>query len=608
MEELYYKASVLRALSLISTSKAGSGHPTSCLSAADMTAVLFDKYFSFDLLNPNDIRNDRIIFSKGHAAPLLYSAFSLAGAYSRADLLKLRKYGNPFEGHPSSNFKYAPVATGSLGQGLSIGAGMALLSKKENIDNHIFVLMGDGEIAEGQVYEAVNFASYYKLDNLVGFVDVNKLGQTGPTMFDNANNYENIFFAHGANTIVIDGNNPFAVDKALSEAVGARNGKPTIIIANTIKGKGISFLEGKMGFHGKPLKEDELEKALLELKVDKSIISDNSILFNLKDISSRKIKEKKDHKSEKLPLFKVGEEIATRDSFGKAILNCDEIYVFDGDVGNSTSTNGFKEKYPDNFVECFIAEQNMVSSALGFACLGKVPLVSSFGAFLTRSFDQIRMANISKVGIKFNGSHAGVSVGEDGPSQMALEDIAMFTSIPGSVVIQPSDANSCIGLVDEFMKISGVGYFRTLRPKTKVIYEEANSFRIGGSKVLRSSDKDLLLVVATGICVEEALKAYEKLLELNINISIVDAYSIKPLDVLTINNCIEKIQKKIIITVEDHYIDGGLGSMVASELSGKVEIKRMAVREVPRSGSGEELMKILEIDSDAIVNEVRRHI
>lgn len=613
MEELYSKINILRALSLISTTEAGSGHPTSCLSAADILGVIFDRYFSFDIKNPNDLRNDRIIMSKGHASPLLYSAFAISGAFERKDFLTLRKFGSNLEGHPTPRFVFAPVATGSLGQGLSVGAGMALMSKKLSIDNHTFVIMGDGEVAEGQIYEAVNFASFHKLDNLIGIIDVNRLGQTGPTMFDSAVPYENIFFAHGANTTVINGNNPFAVDKALEEAMAVKNGKPSIIIANTIKGAKISFLEGRENLHGKALSKDDLKKALVELKVDENIIEDNSVLFNLKDINARIVVDEKKTAAEPLIDYEIGEEVATREAFGKAFTNegltNNKVYAFDGDVSNSTYTDKFKEKIPERFIECFIAEQNMVSSALGIQVFDRIPLVSTFGAFLTRAFDQIRMAAISGANIKFNGSHVGVSIGEDGPSQMALEDIAMFASIPGSIILQPSDANSCLGLVHDLFSSEGIGYIRTMRGATKVIYENSKDFKIGGSRVLRSSDNDLLVVIATGICVHEALRAYDEMQSSNVNVCIIDTYSIKPLDIETIKKQLEKAQKKVVITVEDHYVNGGLGDIVASNLSKeKVEISKLAINEVPRSGRKEELLKNYKIDSSAIIEAVKNYI
>lgn len=613
MEELYSKANILRALSLISTTEAGSGHPTSCLSAADIIAVIFDKYLAFDIKNPSDPRGDRIIMSKGHASPLLYSAFAASGAFGREELLTLRKFGSNFEGHPTLRFPFTPVATGSLGQGLSVGAGMALISKKLSVDNHIFVVMGDGEVAEGQVYEAVNFASHYKLDNLIGIIDVNRLGQTGPTMFDSSVSYENIFFAHGANTVVVDGHNPFAIDKALEEAMAAKNGKPTIIIANTIKGAKVSFLEGKENLHGKVLSEEDLKRALVELRVDENIIKDNSVLFYLKDISGRTIKEEEKTIEESLVDYKMGEEIATREAFGKALVregsSNNKIYVFDGDVSNSTYTDKFKEKIPERFVECFIAEQNMVSAALGAQAYDRIPLISTFGAFLTRAFDQIRMARISNANIKFNGSHAGASIGEDGPSQMALEDIAMFAAVPNSIILQPSDANSCLGLISAFFNSEGIGYIRTMRGATKAIYENSQNFKIGGSRVLKKSSSDLLVIVATGISVHEALKAYKELQGSSINICVIDAYSIKPLDVETIKKQLETAQKKIVITVEDHYANGGLGDIVASSLSNeKAEFLKLAINEVPRSGKKEELLKNYRIDAQAIIETVKKYI
>src|SRR3989344_193973 len=568
--DLQQKANILRALCLIATSEASSGHPTSCLSAADVSTVLFDKYFKYDINNPDNVNNDRFILSKGHAAPLLYSVFALAGGLKREKLLTLRKFKSDLEGHPTPRFKYYEASTGSLGQGLSIGAGMALVAKKDKLTYKTYVLLGDGEIAEGQIYEAGNFSSLQNLDNLIAIIDVNSLGQTGKTAFEyNLGHYEKIFSSLGFITQVIDGHNFQEIEQAFDESINNKSGKPFVIIAKTVKGKGVSFLEDREDFHGKAVPKEDLNLALSELGVSEDIIHDKTVLFTFKYPQSTEQKIQNRFAAD--AVFSQKEEMATREALGFALLELgkrdNSIFVFDGDVANSTYTDKFKKEFPDRFIECFIAEQNMVSAACGVSARGKTPFVATFGAFLTRAFDQIRMAKISGANIKFVGSHAGVSIGEDGPSQMALEDIAMFQTIPDSVILQPCDAVSAFKLTFELVNHKGISYLRTLRPKTNNIYKNDEDFEIGGSKILRQSEKDELVVVASGITVFEALKSYDSLISKNINICVIDAYSIKPLDKKSILACLDKSKRKIIVTVEDHDISGGLGDAVLSAIS-----------------------------------------
>ena len=608
-QDLKNKASLVRKWCLVSTTSAGSGHPTTCLSSADLATVLFDNFFSYDIKNPESKNNDKLIFSKGHAAPLFYTLFSLSGAFSPEKLRTLRKFDSDLEGHPTPRFPFTVSATGSLGQGLSVGSGTALSGKKDNLSFKTYVLLGDGEMAEGNVWEAANFASFYKLNNLIAILDVNRLGQSQETMFGvETSEYEKRFKAFGWETVVIDGHNHEQIQDAFEQATNNKTQKPFIIIAKTVKGKGVSFIEDKDGWHGKALKKDELERALKEL----GEIND-SLRFKLQHRTSHNLKENQAEEQDQLSTaleYKKGEEVATREAFGQTLAELGKenslIYSLDGDTKNSTFAEDFKNVSPDRFVECFIAEQNMAALAVGLSKTGKIPFVSTFAAFLTRAFDQIRMAGISKANIKFVGSHAGISIGEDGPSQMALEDFAMFGAIPESVIIHPSDAASTARLIPCLLLHQGISYLRTLRPKTPVLYDKDEEFQVGGSKILKKSEKDLLTVAACGITVYEALKAYEELKKEGISIRIVDCYCLKPLDKKTLEQCSNKTIKPIIITVEDHYEHGGLGDFVLSALSGQnVRVEKMAVGKLPRSGTKEELLDYEEISAKHIVKRVK---
>lgn len=606
---LQEKAKLVRAWSLRSTTAAGSGHPTTCLSAADVATVLFDTYFRYDLADPLHLGNDRFILSKGHAAPLLYSLFALSGAFSPEELLTLRKFDSRLEGHPTPRFPYSDASTGSLGQGLSIGAGLAYIAKNEKLPYKTFVLTGDGELAEGQVWEALNFASYYKLDNLIVIADINRLGQSQETMFEHhIDEYMNRFRAFGADVMGIDGHNLQEIDSAYKDALANKSGKPYVIVAKTFKGSGVSFLENKDGWHGKPLKQDDLEKALKELGD-----LDEALRFSLKKPSNITISSgvKKTRKSavQSKVTYKIGDEIATREVYGAVLAGIGEsdpaIYALDAEVKNSTFSQDFKKVFPERFVECFIAEQNMVGVAVGMARAGKKPFVSTFAAFLTRAFDQIRMAGIGHANITFVGSHSGVSIGEDGSSQMGLEDMAMFGTIPNSVVIHPADAVTTVAMLPLLAEHAGISYLRTLRPKTNVLYDHSEEFHIGGSKVLRSSKKDSLTIAATGITVFEALKAYDILLSKGVTVRVIDCYSVKPVDKATLLAGLEQTKERVVITVEDHFEHGGLGDFVLDALSSSgAVVKKLAVNHFSRSGKGTELLQDAEIDADAIVKAV----
>ena len=608
--ELQEKAKLIRKWSLISTTEAGSGHPSSCLSAADITAVLFDKYFTYDIARPLKINNDRFVLSKGHAAPLLYTLFGMAGAYPLEELKTLRKFGSRFEGHPVPRYVYAEAATGSLGQGLSVGAGLALLAKRENLPFKSYVLLGDGESAEGQVWEAANFASFHKLDNLIAILDANRFAQSGETMFGHQiENYVTRFHAFGFETIAIDGHNLEEIDKAFQQAVNNNNGKPFAIIARTLKGKGVSLMEDKGGWHGKALKKEELKKALEELGT-----TNDALRFQFKKPASGA------EASPKAPLaadtsidisFDPKKEYATREVFGETLTKMgqhnQEIYALDADVKNSTFTDNFLKAIPERFVECYIAEQNMVSVAAGLSRLGKTPFVATFAAFLTRAADQIRMARVSEANIKFVGSHVGVSIGEDGPSQMGLEDIALFGTLPGTAVLQPSDAVSTAKLVPQMAAWPGMAYMRTLRPKTPVLYDDAQDFFIGGSQVLRQSDDDTLTIAATGITVFEALKAADELEKEGIHVRVVDIYSINPIDKSTLIKCLHETKQPTLITVEDHFYHGGMGDFADEAIEElNLRVHKMAVTGISESGTMEQLLNKAGIDASNIVGKVKQ--
>ncbi len=605
IERLEKIARLIRYYAIVSTSEAGSGHPTSALSAVElMVGLLFGGVFRFD---PDDLghpNNDRLIFSKGHATPLLYSLWAVAGRLSEDDLLTYRKFGSPLEGHPTLAFKYTEVATGSLGQGLSIGAGMALNAKMDNLPYRTFVLLGDSEMSEGSQWEAIQIAAHYKLDNLVGVIDVNRLGQRGETMYGHdIGAYEKRVSAFGWKTITVDdGHSLPGILSAYEEAMKA-NGSPTMIIARTIKGKGVSLVEDKNGFHGKALTKEDAEKAVKELgEIDKNVRG---------EISRPETKRTKEKAPEKIkgPEYPADKPVATRAAYGKALKRIYPAYphivALDGEVSNSTNAEEFRDAYPERFFEMYLAEQNMVGIALGLARRGKVPFVSTFAAFMTRAFDQIRMSQYSDANIKFCGSHAGVSIGEDGPSQMGLEDLAMFRTLQPCAVLYPSDAYATERLVEEMAKRQGMAYMRTTRGKTPILYGPEDEFPIGGSKVLKRSDNDAVAVVTAGITVFQALKAYEDLRKDGVSVRVVDLYSLKPIDADTLMEAAE--QTRALVTVEDHVREGGLGDAVRLALEGNIKapVYSLAVTKIPKSGKPEKLLDYEGISSAAIASKIR---
>lgn len=608
LKDLSAIANQLRILSIESTTAAGSGHPTSSCSAADLVAGLFFGRMKLDPSRPRARENDRFILSKGHAAPLLYAVWEELGHIQREDLKELRKLSSPLEGHPTPRLDFVDVATGSLGQGLSAGVGMALEAQMDKLDVNIYVLMGDGEMAEGSIWEAASYAGLRKLEHLVAIVDVNRLGQNSATAFGwDLDVYRKRFEAFGWDAIEIDGHEMDAIMKAYEEI--GKSGKPLAIIARTLKGKGIPDVEGKLDWHGKPLKPDMAKKA-----IDFLTPRAKSALGSITPLMPKAVSTSKPQgqaATDVQPLsYKIGDEVAPRKAFGNALARLGasypEMVVLDGDVGNSTHTDDFAKKYPDRFFECYIAEQNMIGMATGFSARGKTPFAATFAAFLSRAYDQIRMAAVSQSQLKLVGTHTGVSIGDDGASQMGLEDIASFRAVHGTTVFAPSDAVSTERLIEIMLREKGMFYLRATRAASPVLYSADEKFEIGGAKILRQSENDEVTVVATGITVFEALKACDELAKDGISITVIDAYSIKPLAKDLIASAMRKTGNEI-ITVEDHNLEGGLGDAVAGELSLEgARVTRLAVRELPHSGTKDELLEKYGISSRAIVDAVRK--
>jgi transketolase len=600
-------ARLVRYFILLSTTKAGSGHPTSSLSATDiMTALFFGGFFRADLARPEYHNNDRLIFSKGHASPLFYSLYAAAGATSEEELKTLRKFGSALEGHPMPSFRYTEAATGSLGQGLSIGLGMALNAKTDKLPHNTFVLLGDSEMAEGSVWESMQIAAHYKLNNLVGIIDVNRLGQRGETMYGHdVDSYVKKAAAFGWNAAVIDGHSFEEIIRAFETAADEKE-RPTMIIAKTLKGKGVSFLEDKDGWHGKALSSEEFEKAVSELgSVDTALRGKIAMPEEL-PLPHPEFPAK----LPETPEYPKDKPVATRKAYGNALVRLlpkyPRVVSLDAEVSNSTFAETFRRAYPERFFEMFIAEQNMAGAALGFSRRGKIPFVSTFGAFFARAFDQIRMSQYSDANIKFVGSHVGVSIGEDGASQMALEDIAMFRAVFGSVVLYPSDAISTERLMEEAAKHYGNVYIRTTRKETPILYGTDEKFPIGGSKILRESENDAVTIVAAGVTLFESLAAADELQKDGIAARVIDLYSVKPLDRETLLKSAR--ETKAIIVVEDHYPEGGMAEAILSELSsesGRAPLHSLAVRKMPRSGKPDELMHHEEISAEAIIRKIK---
>jgi transketolase len=583
IEQLKIMADKLRIHSLRMTAAAGSGHPTTCLSAAEIMSVLF-----FSVLD----ENDEFILSKGHAAPILWAAFAEAGLIHREDLMKLRRIDSVLEGHPTARMPLIGVASGSLGQGLNAGVGMALAKKLAGDPGRVFVLLGDGETAEGSVWEAADCAAQYGLDGLVAVIDVNRLGQSGPTRHGHdLGAYDNKFRAFGWQTAIVDGHDVRALLGALRP--GEAGGRPLAVIARTLKGKGVSFVEDKENWHGKPLDEGQLAAALAEIGPAEVVLpsrySPSRPRFSFEDYPAGE--------------YALNDMVSTRAAYGQALLRLgrgnEKVVAIDGDVKNSTMAEAFFKEFPERSFESYIAEQNMAGMAMGFSAMGFIPFTATFAAFLTRAHDFIRMAQYSGSNIKFVGSHAGVSIGADGPSQMGLEDISLFLAMPRAVILYPSDAVSCAKLVREMARQEGISYLRTTRDKTAVLYGNGEEFPIGGLKVLRRSPRDRALVIAAGITVHEALKAHEILAGKGIRTRVIDLYSINPLDEAGLLRNAGECGGRVIVA-EDHY-EGAIAGRI-SRVLGKVT--SLCVREIPRSGKSAELLALMGIDHAAIARAV----
>jgi transketolase len=612
-------ATELRIDSILSTTEAGSGHPTTCMSAAEIVATLFFGEMRFDPKNPQNPDNDRFVLSKGHAAPILYAAWAHAGLFPRAELLKLRRFDSDLEGHPTPRLPFVDVATGSLGQGICAAVGTALNARRIQSDYRTYVLLGDGEMAEGSVWEAANVALFHKLDNLCGIVDVNALGQSQHTQFDHRmDEIAARWNAFGWHTLMVDGHDVVALLHAFAAAKAAKH-NPTMILARTIKGKGIASVEGKDGWHGKAFKKgEEADKAIAELKAQLVVTSTVPSGASSPAIPPPSSKPREavtpDYTKMPAPSYKPGEQVATREAWGTALAALGavdrRVVALDSDVKNSTFSDRFEKAFPDRFYENFIAEQVMVGAAMGLAARGAIAFVSTFACFLTRASDFIRMAGLSnarlQLNVKLTGSHAGISIGEDGPSQMALEDLAMMRAVPNCAVLYPCDAVSTERLVVEMAAYHGLAYMRTSRPKTDIIYGLDEQFPIGGSKVIHQSATDVATVVAAGVTVFEARKAYVQLKGEGIHIRVIDAYSVQPIDAATLVAA-GKATNGVIITVEDHYAPGGLGDAVSEAVaSAGLAVHRLAVRELPRSGQAAELLDRYGISATHIIDAVRK--
>jgi transketolase len=576
------------------------------MSAADLMAVLMNKYLRYDFENPHHPNNDHLVFSKGHASPLLYAMYKAAGAIKDEELMSLRKFGSRLEGHPVPVvLPWVDVATGSLGQGLPMGVGMAIDGKYlDKLPFRVWVLLGDSETAEGSVWEAFNTASYYKLNNLIAIIDMNRLGQRGETELGwNGRAYAERARAFGCHAIEIDGHNYDQIDAAYTEAIGVTD-KPVVIVAKTEKGHGVTSISNKDNWHGKPLSKDQADEAIKEL---------GGATNNVWPV--QKPEDKQPAKiavgSSKFERPQYSKPIATREAYGdglKAIGACrSDVVVLDAEVCNSTYSDKFRDAYPDRFFEMFIAEQQMVGAAIGLATRAKVPFASTFAAFFTRAYDFIRMGAISRTNISLCGSHAGVSIGQDGPSQMALEDLAMMRAVFGSTVLYPSDGVCAAALVEKMYDVKGISYMRTTREKTPILYDAKEEFAIGGSKVLRKSGQDKATLIAAGITLHESLKAYDQLQQSGINVRVIDLYSVKPIDSKTITEAAK--ETGLLIVVEDHWPEGGIGDAVldvfANSKNAIPKVIKLAVKSMPGSGTPEELLDAAGISAKHIVETVR---
>jgi transketolase len=619
-------AAQLRVDSIRSSTSAGSGHPTSSMSAADILADLVARHLRYDWDDPASPANDHLIFSKGHASPLLYSVFKAVGAVSEHELLNgYRRFGERLEGHPTPVLPWVDVATGSLGQGLPDAVGVALAGRYlDRLPYRVWVLCGDSELAEGSIWEALDKASYYRLSNLVAIIDVNRLGQRGATDlgWDTAA-YANRAMAFGARTIEIDGHDLSIIDHAFIEAASHVAGdKPTVIIAKTIKGKGFSEVEDRPDWHGKPFPPDMAERAIAELGGVSNLVIQGPLPQPAHAepgapprLPSTLPEQPGDHPqpSKDWPEYKTGEKVATRKAYGDALVALGArdatVVALDGEVSNSTYAVEFARAYPERYFEMFIAEQQMVAAATGLSVRGYKAFASTFAAFLTRAYDFIRMGAVSGVDLRLAGSHAGVEIGADGPSQMALEDLAMMRAVQGSTVLYPADGTSTVALVAAMAGTRGISYLRLTRGSYPGLYPPGEAFTVGGSKVLRSGPADQVTLVGAGVTLHECLRAADLLADEGIAARVIDCYSVKPVDARTLAAAAAATAGRVVVA-EDHHPEGGLGSAVTDALiaAGQRDLRlaHLAVREMPGSGTGEELLAASGIDAAHIADAARR--
>src|ERR1700733_3839278 len=601
------KAKLLSIYSMMATTAAGSGHPTSCMSAAELVAGGFFHAMKFDPKNANSNDNDRFVLSKGHAAPVLYAALAEAGVFPVSRLMTLRQFSSELEGHPTPKIHGVDAATGSLGQGLSVGAGLAIGARMDKSPTRVYVLTGDGELAEGQVWEAAAFAAHYNLDNLTVIADINRLGQSEPTMYQHdMERYRLKFESEGFDTQVIDGHDVAAVLAALDRAKTVK-GKPQAIIARTIKAHGFSQVADKLNGHGKPFSKEQLAAAIQELGGGPTVPADPG-----KSYARPPLPTPPDFPAPPAPEYAADAQVATREAYGFALKRLGKvnphIVAMSGDVMNSTFSEMFDKAYPDHFFQGYIAEQNLVSTGVGLAARGKVPFLDTFASFLSRAYDNVRMAAVSRANINLCGSHCGVSIGEDGPSQMALEDIAMFRAVHGSTVFYPSDAISAERLTETMARRSGINYLRTSRPKTTILYSKDEKFPVPGFKVPRQSAQDRVTVIGAGITVHEALKAADELKSQGTSIRVVDLYCLKPIDGKALAEQIKATGGRL-VTVEDHWAEGGVGEAVLGALAqagaSPAKYRMLAVRNMPHSGKPDELVDAFGISAKHIAAAVR---
>jgi transketolase len=601
------KAARLRIHSIRATTAAGSGHPTSSVSAAEIMSALFFRVMRYDPAQPGSRANDAFVLSKGHAAPVLYAAWAEAGAIPVEHLTSLRRIDSDLEGHPTPRLPFVPVATGSLGQGLSAGVGLALAAKTDRSARRIYVVLGDGESAEGSVWEAAHIASHYRLDNLCATIDINRMGQSEATMDQHdLEAYRRRWDAFGWNAITLDGHDLEALLAAYEEAARTE-GRPTVVLARTHKGEGIVSAQDKLGYHGKAMDEREAAEAIAALETQ---VKGNGPVWRPTAPAPAPEPQRAEPVRADPPYSPQSKPVATRKAFGAALAAVGKanpnVVAIDGDVKNSTFTEDFEKACPDRFFQMYIAEQNMVGAAMGLAAAGKIPFASTFACFFTRAYDFIRMGAISGAGIKLVGTHAGISIGEDGPSQMGLEDIAMMCAEPNTTVLYPADAVAAWRATELAAAHPGMFYLRMGRPATPVLYSPAERFEPGKAKVLRQTDSDRCLVVAAGVTVFEALKAHDQLAAEGVHIRVLDLFSVQPIDrdalIAHGRACGGKI-----VTVEDHYAHGGIGDAVLSAVAAeRMEVHKLAVREIPRSGKPEELLDRFGISARHIVDAVRR--